>query len=141
MGATTIAGLVIAAIGIIGGFIVEGGAIGSLINLPGFMIVIVGRKEELLDHVRALETERMTALVAIEMATGIAADRATVSAIAARLPSGPATAYRWWASSGSATCSSTSSGAPRRIRPGSTRHARHRCGWRNSRWASPATMA
>jgi carbon storage regulator len=42
MGATTIAGLVIAAIGIIGGFIIEGGAIGSLINLPGFMIVIGG---------------------------------------------------------------------------------------------------
>jgi chemotaxis protein MotA len=42
VGATTIAGLVIAAVGILGGFIVEGGSIASLINLPGFMIVIVG---------------------------------------------------------------------------------------------------
>ncbi len=42
MGATTIAGLVIAAIGILGGFVIEGGAVASLMNLPGFMIVIVG---------------------------------------------------------------------------------------------------
>lgn len=42
MGATTIAGLVIAAIGILGGFTVEGGSVASLINIPGFMIVIVG---------------------------------------------------------------------------------------------------
>jgi len=42
MGATTIAGLVIAAIGILGGYIIEGGSIASLINLPGFMIVVVG---------------------------------------------------------------------------------------------------
>lgn len=42
MGVTTIAGLVIAAIGILGGFVIEGGAIPALINLPGFMIVIVG---------------------------------------------------------------------------------------------------
>ncbi|MCK9486215.1 MAG: flagellar motor protein [Dehalococcoidia bacterium] len=42
MGATTIAGLLIAAIGILGGFVVEGGAMVSLMNLPGFMIVVVG---------------------------------------------------------------------------------------------------
>ncbi|MEX1022279.1 MAG: flagellar motor protein [Dehalococcoidia bacterium] len=42
MGATTIAGLVIATIGVFGGFVVEGGAIASLINVPGFLIVIVG---------------------------------------------------------------------------------------------------
>ena len=42
MGATTIAGLVIAAIGILGGFVIEGGAMASLMNLPGFMIVVVG---------------------------------------------------------------------------------------------------
>ena len=42
MGATTIAGLVIAAIGILGGFTIEGGSVGSLINIPGFMIVVVG---------------------------------------------------------------------------------------------------
>ncbi len=47
---------------------------------------IVARKEELFDHLRALETERMTALVAIEAATGVVAERATVSAIAAHLP-------------------------------------------------------
>ncbi len=42
MGITTIAGLVIAALGVIGGFTIEGGGIGSLINIPGFMIVVVG---------------------------------------------------------------------------------------------------
>lgn len=42
MGVTTIAGLIIAAVGILGGFVVEGGSIASLINLPGFMIVILG---------------------------------------------------------------------------------------------------
>lgn len=42
MGATTIAGLVIAAIGILGGFTLEGGSIMSLFNVPGFMIVVVG---------------------------------------------------------------------------------------------------
>jgi chemotaxis protein MotA len=35
-------GLVLAAVGIIGGYTVEGGAIAGLINVPGFMIVIVG---------------------------------------------------------------------------------------------------
>jgi flagellar biosynthesis/type III secretory pathway chaperone len=47
---------------------------------------IVRLKEELYDHLRALEAERMTALVAIEAATGIAPDQATVSEIASRLP-------------------------------------------------------
>jgi chemotaxis protein MotA len=42
VGVTTIAGLVIAAIGILGGFTIEGGSVASLINIPGFMIVIVG---------------------------------------------------------------------------------------------------
>ena len=42
MGATTVAGLIIAIIGVVGGFVVEGGGIGSLINIPGFMIVVVG---------------------------------------------------------------------------------------------------
>lgn len=42
MGATTIAGLIIAAVGILGGYVIEGGSIASLINLPGFMIVVVG---------------------------------------------------------------------------------------------------
>ncbi len=48
---------------------------------------IIGEKEQLLDHLRALETERMTALVAIEAATGLPADRATVSDVASRMPS------------------------------------------------------
>lgn len=42
MGATTIAGLVVAAIGIIGGYVIEGGSVASLINIPGFLIVVVG---------------------------------------------------------------------------------------------------
>lgn len=48
---------------------------------------LVERKEELLDHLRALETERMTALVAIQTATGIDPDLATLSEVAAHLPS------------------------------------------------------
>lgn len=51
---------------------------------------LVEQKEQVLDHLRAMETERMTALVAIEMATGIPADTATVSEIAAHLPPGMA---------------------------------------------------
>ena len=42
MGVTTIAGLIVAAIGILGGYMIEGGSIASLINIPGFMIVVVG---------------------------------------------------------------------------------------------------
>lgn len=42
MGVTTIAGLVIAAIGIIGGYVIEGGSVASLVNVPGFLIVVVG---------------------------------------------------------------------------------------------------
>lgn len=47
---------------------------------------LLEQKEVLLDHLRAMETERMTALVAIEMATGIPAAEATVSEVASRLP-------------------------------------------------------
>ena len=47
---------------------------------------LLEQKEVVMDHLRALETERMTALVAIQMATGIAAEEATVSEIAAHLP-------------------------------------------------------
>lgn len=47
---------------------------------------LVNEKETVLDHLRAMETERMTALVAIEMATGIEADHATISEIGAHLP-------------------------------------------------------
>jgi flagellar biosynthesis/type III secretory pathway chaperone len=53
---------------------------------------LVEEKEELLDHLRALETERMTALVAIQMATGIEPDTATLSEIASHLPSDTADA-------------------------------------------------
>lgn len=42
MGFTTIAGLVVAAVGILGGYTIEGGSIASLINIPGFLIVVVG---------------------------------------------------------------------------------------------------
>lgn len=47
-----------------------------------------------LEHLAALETERMTALVAIAMATSIDPDRATLSDIAAALPAEPAEAVR-----------------------------------------------
>lgn len=47
-----------------------------------------------LEHLQALETERMTALVAISMATGIDPDTATLSQIAAALPSDAAEAVR-----------------------------------------------
>lgn len=42
MGISTIIGVAIAAIGILGGFMIEGGSIMSLVNIPGFMIVMVG---------------------------------------------------------------------------------------------------
>jgi chemotaxis protein MotA len=42
VGATTIAGLLIAGIGIIGGYMLEGGSIASLFNIPGFGIVVIG---------------------------------------------------------------------------------------------------
>lgn len=42
MGITTIVGLIVAALGVIGGFMIEGGGIASLVNIPGFMIVVVG---------------------------------------------------------------------------------------------------
>ncbi|MGE3961799.1 MAG: flagellar protein FlgN [Dehalococcoidia bacterium] len=47
---------------------------------------LVEQKENLLDHLRAMETERMTALVAIDMAIGLPPEEATVTAIAAHLP-------------------------------------------------------
>ncbi|MEX1022299.1 MAG: flagellar protein FlgN [Dehalococcoidia bacterium] len=56
------------------------------------LTVLVEQKEEVLDHLRALETERMTALVAIQSATGIDAGSATLSEIAAHLPSDAADA-------------------------------------------------
>lgn len=42
MDLATVIGLVLAAAGILGGYMIEGGSIGGLINAPGFMIVIVG---------------------------------------------------------------------------------------------------
>lgn len=47
---------------------------------------IVDEKQLLIDHLNALETERMTALVAIELATGFDPQQVTLSEIAARLP-------------------------------------------------------
>lgn len=38
----TVIGLLVATIGILGGFIIEGGAVGGLFNIPGLMIVVVG---------------------------------------------------------------------------------------------------
>ena len=42
MGISTIIGIAVAGIGIFGGFMIEGGAIMSLFNIPGSMIVVVG---------------------------------------------------------------------------------------------------
>lgn len=42
MGIATIIGIVVAIIGIMGGFMIEGGSPMSLFNIPGFMIVVVG---------------------------------------------------------------------------------------------------
>jgi flagellar biosynthesis/type III secretory pathway chaperone len=47
---------------------------------------IVEEKQILVDYLNALETERMTALVAIELATGFDPQTVTLSEIAARLP-------------------------------------------------------
>jgi chemotaxis protein MotA len=38
----TLIGLMVAAVGVLGGFTIEGGAVTALINIPGFMIVVVG---------------------------------------------------------------------------------------------------
>lgn len=42
MDLATVIGLLLAMIGILGGFTVEGGSIASLINIPGLLIVVVG---------------------------------------------------------------------------------------------------
>ncbi|MBT5773619.1 MAG: flagellar motor protein [Dehalococcoidia bacterium] len=42
MGIATIIGIVVAIIGVMGGFVIEGGSPMSLFNIPGFMIVVVG---------------------------------------------------------------------------------------------------
>ncbi|MEI7925026.1 MAG: flagellar protein FlgN, partial [Chloroflexota bacterium] len=47
---------------------------------------VVEEQQQLMEHLDALETERMTALVAIAAATGLNAESATISAIAATLP-------------------------------------------------------
>lgn len=51
---------------------------------------IVDDKEAVIEHINAIETERMTALVAIAAATGIDAQSATLSQIAAQLSEGAA---------------------------------------------------
>jgi len=47
---------------------------------------LVDEKQLLIEHLNALETERMTALAAIELATGLDPQTVTLSQIAARLP-------------------------------------------------------
>lgn len=47
---------------------------------------VVEQQQQLVEHLNALETERMTALVAIAAATGLDAESVTISAIAATLP-------------------------------------------------------
>ncbi len=50
------------------------------------LTTVVEEQQQLIEHLNALETERMTALVAIAAATGLDAESATLSAIAATLP-------------------------------------------------------
>jgi hypothetical protein len=50
------------------------------------LTAIVEEKETLIEHLNALETERMTALVAIADATGIDPEAATLSEVVAHLP-------------------------------------------------------
>lgn len=50
----------------------------------------VDEAQELFEHLQALETERMTALVAIAMATGMDVESASLSDVAALLPAEPA---------------------------------------------------
>lgn len=47
---------------------------------------VVEQQQQLAEHMAALETERMTALVAIAAATGLDPDATTITAIAAALP-------------------------------------------------------
>ena len=42
MDLATVAGLVVAAVGILGGYMIEGGNVLNLFNIPGLMIVLVG---------------------------------------------------------------------------------------------------
>lgn len=47
---------------------------------------VIEQQQQLVEHLDALETERMTALIAIAAATGLDAESATITAIAAALP-------------------------------------------------------
>lgn len=47
---------------------------------------LVEEQQQLAEHLNALETERMTAMVAIEAATGLDAEHATLSEVAAAMP-------------------------------------------------------
>lgn len=42
MDTTTLIGLLLGIVGVIGGNIMEGGSPAALINIPGFMIVVIG---------------------------------------------------------------------------------------------------
>ena len=58
----------------------------------GALTDVVGEQQQLVEHLNALETERMTALVAIAAATGMEAGTTTLSAVAAALPDEPSRA-------------------------------------------------
>ena len=67
MDLATLIGLLIAVIGILGGFTLEGGSIAGLINIPGFMIVVLGTLGATmiafpLSHILALPKVAMAAL-------------------------------------------------------------------------------
>lgn len=50
------------------------------------LTAVIDEQQQLVDHLNSLETERMTALVAIAAATGLDAGTATLSEIAGALP-------------------------------------------------------
>ena len=56
------------------------------------LTTVIDEQQQLVDHLNSLETERMTALVAIAAATGLDASTATLSEIAAALPAEQASA-------------------------------------------------
>ena len=56
------------------------------------LTAVVDEQQQLVEHLNALETERMTALIAIAAATGLDAETATLSEIAAALPADRAAA-------------------------------------------------
>jgi flagellar biosynthesis/type III secretory pathway chaperone len=56
----------------------------------GLLTSLVDEKEQLIEHLNALETERMTALLTLAAAVGTPLEALTLTTVAARLPAAPA---------------------------------------------------